>query len=128
MRDHVSTRQQRLASVMRAGSGPIRVDDVAKALGLDRSHASKLLAGWHRQGVIRRISRGLYGAVQPTALGQAQVLEDLWVLVPSVSTLSSAKKVRCTSFLGLTLTDTFGFNMIVASTCSVLYLIHGMSR
>lgn len=84
MIDHVSTRQQRLASVMRAASGPIRVDDVAKVLGLDRPHASKLLAGWHKQGVIRRIARGLYVAVQPTALGQAQVLEDPWVLAPEL--------------------------------------------
>jgi predicted transcriptional regulator of viral defense system len=69
---------------MRATSGSIRVDDVTKVLGLDRPHAAKLLAGWHKQGVIRRISRGLYVAVQPTALGQAQVLEDPWVLVPDL--------------------------------------------
>lgn len=54
------------------------------ALGLDRDHAAKLLAGWHKQGVIRRVSRGLYVPVSPTSLGQTQVLEDPWVLVPEL--------------------------------------------
>ncbi len=86
MIDQVSTRQQRLAAVMRASPGSIRIDDVANTLGLDRSHAAKLLAGWHKQGVIRRVARGLYVPIQPSALGQAQVLEDPWVLVPELYT------------------------------------------
>lgn len=53
-------------------------------LDLDRAHAAKLLAGWHKQGVIRRVARGLYVPVQPSALGQTQVLEDPWVLVPEL--------------------------------------------
>jgi len=55
-----------------------------KALGVDRAHAAKLLAGWHKQGVIRRIARGLYVPIQPSALGQTQVLEDPWILVPEL--------------------------------------------
>ena len=84
MTDHVSKRQQRLASLLRATSGTIRVEDAVKALDLDRTHAAKLLAGWHKQGAIRRIARGLYVPVQPSALGQTQVLEDPWVLVPEL--------------------------------------------
>ncbi|MBV1881536.1 MAG: hypothetical protein KUG82_07875 [Pseudomonadales bacterium] len=53
-------------------------------LNLDRSHAAKLLAGWHKQGVLRRVARGLYVPVQPTALGKTQVLEDPWILVPEL--------------------------------------------
>jgi len=64
-----STRQQRLAALLRATSGTIRVDDAMKALDLERTHAAKLLAGWHKQGVIRRISQGLYVPIQPNALG-----------------------------------------------------------
>ncbi len=84
MASHVSIRQQRLATLLRAISGTIRIDDAMKALDLDRGHAAKLLAGWHKQGVIRRIARGLYVPIPPSALGQTQVLEDPWILVPEL--------------------------------------------
>ena len=84
MSDQVSTRQKRLATVLRHSPGTIRVDDAMKALKLDRSHAAKLLAGWHNQGVLRRVARGLYVPVQPTALGKTQVLEDPWILAPEL--------------------------------------------
>lgn len=85
MIEHASVRQQRLAKLMRAITGMmIRVDDAMRVLNLDRIHAAKLLAGWHKQGVIRRISRGLYVPIQPSALGQSQVLDDPWVLVPEL--------------------------------------------
>lgn len=84
MSDQVSTRQKRLATILRHSSGIIRVDDAAESLNLDRSHAAKLLAGWHNQGVLRRVARGLYVPVQPTALGKIQVLEDPWILVPEL--------------------------------------------
>ena len=84
MNNQVSTRQKRLATVLRHSSGTIRVDDAMEALNLERSHAAKLLAGWHNQGVLRRVARGLYVPVQPTALGKTQVLEDPWILVPEL--------------------------------------------
>jgi len=84
MIEKASKRQQRLAVLLRATSGTIRVADAMRALEIDRQHATQLLAGWHKQGVIRRIARGLYMPVQPTALGQIQVLEDPWVLVPEL--------------------------------------------
>lgn len=84
MIDHVSKRQQRLAILLRAISGPIWVEDAAQVLALDRAHTAKLLAGWHKQGVIRRVARGLYVPVQPTALGRKQVLEDPWILIPEL--------------------------------------------
>ena len=84
MIDHVSIRQKRLAALLRATSGTIRIEDAMRVLDLDRSHAAKLLAGWHKQGVIRRIARGLYVPIQPSALGQTQVLEDPWILVPEL--------------------------------------------
>ena len=82
--DQVSIRQRRLAKILRATSGTIQVADVANALDTDRTHAAKLLAGWHNQGVLRRISRDLYVPVSPTALGQTQVLDDPWTLVPAL--------------------------------------------
>ncbi len=84
MIDHVSKRQKRLATLLRAISGPIRAENAARVLGLDRTHAAKLLAGWHKQGVVRRVARGLYVPVQPSALGQTQVLDDPWILVPEL--------------------------------------------
>ena len=84
MVNQFSTRQQRLAILLRYKSGTICVDDAMASLDIERSHASKLLAGWHKQGVIRRVARGLYVPIQPTALGQTQVLEDPWVLVPEL--------------------------------------------
>lgn len=86
MVDRVSKRQKRLSALLRATSGSFRVEDAARVLGLNRDHAAKLLAGWHNQGVIRRIARGLYVPVQPSALGQTQVLDDPWVLVPELYT------------------------------------------
>ena len=79
-----STRQKRLAALIRATSGTIRVVDAMRVLEIDRQHASRLLAGWHKQGVIRRVAHGLYVPVQPSLLGQTQVLEDPWVLVPEL--------------------------------------------
>lgn len=85
MIENVSLRQKRLAALLKSTpSLIIRVDDAMRALGLERDHASKLLAGWHNQGVMRRVSRGLYIPIQPSAIGQTQVLEDPWVLVPEM--------------------------------------------
>ncbi len=79
-----SKRQKRLAALMRATSDPIRAADAMHVLEIDRQHASSLLAGWHKQGVVRRVAHGLYVPVQPSALGQTQILEDPWVLVPDL--------------------------------------------
>lgn len=84
MGESVSLRQKRLAALLRATSGVIRIDDAVKILQLDRQKAAKLLAGWHKQGVIRRVAHGLYVPISPAALGQEQVLEDPWVLVPEL--------------------------------------------
>lgn len=84
MVEKISLRQQRLATLLRATSGMIRVSDVMSVLGLGREHAAKLLAGWHKQGVIRRITRGLYVPIQPGSIGQTQILEDPWILVPEL--------------------------------------------
>jgi len=80
----VSLRQRRLATLLRATSGTIRIEDAMKALDMDRAHAAKLLAGWHKQGVVRRVASGLYVPILPNALGQTQVLEEPWVLVPEL--------------------------------------------
>ena len=79
-----STRQKRLAALIRATDGVIRIADASHVLEINRQHASRLLAGWHQQGVIRRVAHGLYVPVLPSALGQTQVLDDPWVLAPEL--------------------------------------------
>ncbi len=80
-----STRQERLAAVSRAtGGSTIRVDDTMRALKISRQHASRLLAGWHNQGLIRRVAHGLYVPILPWALGYDQVLDDPCILVPEL--------------------------------------------
>ena len=84
MKRNPTKRQTRLAALLSAAPGTIRVDDATNALGMDRAQASRQLAAWHRQGVIRRVAHGVYVPVSPTALGQTQVLDDPWVLVPEL--------------------------------------------
>ena len=84
MMETASKRQQRLAALLRSTSGTIRVTDAMEAFGMGRAQASKLLAAWHNQGVLRRVARGLYVPVSPKSLGQSQVLEDPWILVPEL--------------------------------------------
>ena len=86
MVDQPSIRQQRLAALLRATSGTIRASDAMQVFETDRQHASRLLAGWHKQGAIRRVAHGLYVPVLPSALGQKQVLDNPWVLVPELYT------------------------------------------
>ena len=84
MIEDASIRQQRLATLLRSKPGIISVKDAMSALDLERGQATNLLARWHKQGVIRRVARGRYVPIQPSALGQTQVLEDPWVLVPEI--------------------------------------------
>ena len=84
MQRQVSLRQQRLATLLKVTPDKIKVEDAMNILKLDRVHAAKLLAGWHKQGVIRRVAHGLYVPIQPNALGQTQVLDDPWILVPEL--------------------------------------------
>ncbi len=80
----ISKRSQRLADLLRSTSGAIRVDDVIRVFGIERPHANKILSNWHNQGVLRRVSHGLYVPVKPTDQGQVQILEDPWILVPEL--------------------------------------------
>ena len=84
MTNQVSIKQQRLAALLQKKSGTIRIEDAMEALGIESEHAAKLLAGWHKQGAIRRVAHGLYVPIPPNALGRTQVLEDPWILVPDL--------------------------------------------
>lgn len=73
-----------LSQVLRGAGEVVSVDDVSDILQIERQAASKLLARWNGQGWLRRLRRGFYAPVPIAALGQEQILEDPWVIVPEL--------------------------------------------
>ncbi len=86
MRDeiHLPASRARLAAVLRATKEVVSIDAVAQTLDLDRSAAAKLLSRWRQQGWLRRVGHGLYVPVPLDLAGSEQVVEDPWVLVPTL--------------------------------------------
>jgi predicted transcriptional regulator of viral defense system len=76
--------RMQLSQVLRSAGEVVSVDDVSGILSIERQAASKLLARWNDQGWMRRLRRGFYAPVPIAALGQEQVLEDPWVIVPEL--------------------------------------------
>lgn len=74
----------KLGQVLQQAGDLVSVSDVSATLHLDRQTAAKWLARWQLQGWLRRVRRGVYAPVPLTALGQEQVLEDPWVIVPEL--------------------------------------------
>lgn len=73
-----------LSQVLRRAGEVVSVDDVSSILQVERQAATKLLARWSEQGWMRRLRRGFYAPVPLASLGQEQVLEDPWVIVPDL--------------------------------------------
>ena len=73
-----------LSEVLRRAGEVVSVDDVSGILHIERQAAARLLARWNGQGWVRRLRRGFYAPVPVAALGQSQVLEDPWVIVPEL--------------------------------------------
>ena len=76
--------RSRLATVLRATKEVVSIDAAAKTLSLDRTVAAKLLSRWRAQGWLRRIGAGLYVPVPLDLAGSEQLLEDPWVLIPTL--------------------------------------------
>lgn len=74
----------RLAAVLRATKEVVSIDTAARTLDLDRTTAAKLLSRWRQQGWLRRIGHGLYVPVPLDLAASEQVVEDPWVLVPTL--------------------------------------------
>jgi predicted transcriptional regulator of viral defense system len=73
-----------LVRVIAASGDVIRIDDVTKELAVSRTDGAKRLARWTEQGWLRRVGRGAYIPVAIDTLGAELVLDDAWVLVPSL--------------------------------------------
>ncbi len=69
-----------LASVLRACSGTISVEQAAKALRLPPTETAKTLARWAKQGWLSRVLRGLYVPVPLTNRTSEVSLEDPWLI------------------------------------------------
>lgn len=76
--------RQRLSTVLRDSNEVIETDDVVRTLLVTRVEASKLLSRWAGQGWLRRVGRGAYVPVPLDLLGNHYVLDDHWVLVPTL--------------------------------------------
>jgi len=74
----------RLAKLFQKNSQLVRVDDAMESLGMDRKAAAKTLARLHEQSWLQRVGHGLYAPIPIGAQSPDQVLEDPWVLVPSL--------------------------------------------
>ena len=74
----------RLTAVIQASGDVVRIEDAVQALEIDRSQASKLLSRWTAQGWLRRVGSGAYVPVQLDLLDARQVLQDPWILVPTL--------------------------------------------
>lgn len=78
------TPRARLAAVLRAAKEVVSVDATTRTLGIDQRSAAKLLSRWSKQGWLRRIGHGLYVPVPLDLAASKQVVEDPWVLVPTL--------------------------------------------
>jgi predicted transcriptional regulator of viral defense system len=74
----------RVAAVLRDAGALIHVEDVMATLGMDRKSAAKTLARWCTQRWLQRVGHGIYTAIPLDARAAEQVLEDPWILVPSL--------------------------------------------
>lgn len=73
-----------LVQVLSAAGDVVRVDDVVGTLQLDRVTAAQRLSRWADQGWLKRVGRGAYVPVSLDTMGSDRVLDDPWVLVPSL--------------------------------------------
>ncbi len=60
------------------------IEHTASTLGVSRVDAAKLLSRWASQGWLRRVGSGTYVPVQLESLASEHVLDDPWILVPSL--------------------------------------------
>ena len=73
-----------LSQVLQVASDLIGVSDVSGTLGIAPRDATRLLVRWNSQGWIKRLRRGIYVPVPMASLGQNQVLDDPWLIVPTL--------------------------------------------
>lgn len=76
--------RRKLAVVVRAAGDIIHITDAKNALDISHTAAAKLLSRWSGQGWLRRVGRGAYAPVSLDSLDSEIVLDDPWILVPTL--------------------------------------------
>jgi predicted transcriptional regulator of viral defense system len=82
--ERITKGRMQLATVLKQAGDVVRIDDVVETLSLTRTEASKRLSRWAEQGWLRRVGKGAYVAASLDLLDSQQVLDDPWVLVPTL--------------------------------------------
>jgi len=76
--------RERIAQLLRS-SGPVfSVEHCASVLKMKRNAVARQLAEWTEQGWLKRIKRGFYVPIPMDTVSSEQVLEDVWVVVPTL--------------------------------------------
>jgi len=79
-----SESREKIAQLLRS-SGPVfSVEHCASVLKMGRNAAARQLAEWAEQGWLKRIKRGFYAPIPMDTVSSEQVLEDVWVVVPTL--------------------------------------------
>ncbi len=79
-----SDSREKIALLLR-NSGPVfSVDHCASVLEMENNAAARQLANWTRQGWLKRIKHGFYAPIPIDTVSSEQVLEDVWVIVPTL--------------------------------------------
>ena len=74
----------RLSAVIRAADDVVHIEDAVQALEISRTQATKLLSRWTEQGWLRRVGSEAYIPVQLDLLDARRVVQDPWILVPTL--------------------------------------------
>ena len=80
----LNTSKKRLSLLVQSAGDFVRIEDVEKILNLSRTQSAKLLSQWASQGWLRRVGVGTYVPVPLNLLDSRQVVEDPWILVPTL--------------------------------------------
>ena len=80
----LSTRKKKLALLVQSTGDFVRIENAEKILKLSRIQSAKLLSQWASQGWLRRVGVGVYVPVPLDLLNSKQVIEDPWILVPTL--------------------------------------------
>ena len=80
----LNTGKKRLSLLVQSAGDFVRIEDAEKTLNLSRTQSAKLLSQWASQGWLRRVGTGTYVPVSLNLLDSRQVVEDPWILVPTL--------------------------------------------
>jgi predicted transcriptional regulator of viral defense system len=76
--------KRKLAQVLRTNGDLITVSDVANSLDIDSPKAHQLLSRWAKQGMLKRVSRGLYAHAPLESIESEHAITDPWIMIPAL--------------------------------------------